>query len=62
MILMHPKVSLTPHIGAATGEAKIELEQNLLHKLSVYWSNHLTLLLNKKINNTFFFIDDTATI
>jgi phosphoglycerate dehydrogenase-like enzyme len=35
-ILMHPKVSLTPHIGAATGEAKIELEQNLLHKLSVY--------------------------
>jgi D-3-phosphoglycerate dehydrogenase len=34
-ILMHPKVSLTPHIGA-TGEAKIELEQNLLHKLSVY--------------------------
>jgi phosphoglycerate dehydrogenase-like enzyme len=26
-ILMHPKVSLTPHIGAATGE-KIELEQN----------------------------------
>jgi phosphoglycerate dehydrogenase-like enzyme len=35
-ILMHPKVSLTPHIGAATGEPKIELEQNLLHKLSVY--------------------------
>jgi phosphoglycerate dehydrogenase-like enzyme len=29
-ILMHPKVSLTPHIGAATGEPKIELEQNLL--------------------------------
>jgi phosphoglycerate dehydrogenase-like enzyme len=47
-ILMHPKVSLTPHIGAAT-KPKIELEQNLLHKLSVYWSNHLNFSIKKGI-------------
>jgi phosphoglycerate dehydrogenase-like enzyme len=52
-ILMHPKVSLTPHIGAATEKPKIELEQNLLHKYQ-FISNHLNLQLLNKINNTLF--------
>jgi phosphoglycerate dehydrogenase-like enzyme len=36
-ILMHPKVSLTHTLEQQLEKPKIELEQNLLHKLSVYW-------------------------
>ena len=32
-ILMHPKVSLTPHIGAATAEAQDRIGSELAHRL-----------------------------
>ncbi len=33
-VLMHPKVSLTPHIGAATGEAQDRIGVELAEQIS----------------------------
>ena len=32
-VLMHPKVSLTPHIGAATGEAQDRIGEELAQQI-----------------------------
>ena len=33
-VLMHPKVSLTPHIGAATGEAQDRIGEELAQQIA----------------------------
>ena len=38
-ILMNPKISLTPHIGAATSEAQDRIGIELAHQISSILSN-----------------------
>ena len=38
-ILSHPKISLTPHIGAATEEAQRELELELAAQITSIFQN-----------------------
>ena len=36
-ILMHPKISLTPHIGAATSEAQERIGEELVRQICDYY-------------------------
>jgi D-3-phosphoglycerate dehydrogenase len=40
-ILMNHKISLTPHIGAATGEAQDRIGTELAQQILVFWANVL---------------------